>query len=115
MSSSAAGGAGGGGGWYPGKFIKERRASTKVAKSEKLQASVEGRNVSSYESVDGSSQGSLHRLPSGDVTQGSSSPLASHGRKGKAVEKPVGQLSVKILDVKYPHVTKPALEVFIIL
>lgn len=88
-----------GSGWYPGKFIKERRAS-KTAKA-----------CGPESSVSNSSHGpSLGSISEGDPSQGAT---AGRGptRRGYGPERSVGQVSVKILETRFVTATKPVLEV----
>lgn len=84
-------------GWYPGKFLKERRASKAKADS-KASSSFDGTSVRPV-SEDGSE--SAH----------GATAMAVPRRRVYGPEKSVGQVTVKLLDMRFVSATKPVLEV----
>ena len=88
-----------GSGWYPGKFIKERRAS-KAAKAGGPESSM----------PDSSHGPSLGSIPENSLREGSAGARGT-SRREYGPERSVGQVSVKILETRFIAATKPVLEV----
>lgn len=87
--------------WYPGKFIKEHRATVKADKAAAKIASG-GRSTSNKQ---GDNQHPSSFDPStGDGGSGST-------RRGYGPDRSVGQVSVTVVDARYIAAAKPILEV----